>query len=104
MVHHHHSRISLRIGLSCGLALLAAGLTREARADEQAPSPAQTIMARARASLEKNPANLDARNELALALARRARETGDPSFYDQAEEALKESLRISPDSYAAERE
>ncbi len=36
-----------------------------------------------------------------MALARRARETSDVSFYAQADEALEQSLRVKPDNFEA---
>ena len=66
-------------------------------------SPAERSMAVARKLIEKNPKNFEAYNALALALSRRARETSDPNFYVQAEDALKKSLEISPDNFDGQR-
>ena len=66
-------------------------------------SPAERKIASARLWIEKDSGSHQARNALALALARRARETGDPAFYRQAEEALEASFRISPDNFDAAR-
>src|SRR5262249_54878290 len=38
-----------------------------------------------------------------LALARRARETSDVTFYSQAEEAVQRALAVSPSNFAAEK-
>ena len=62
-------------------------------------TPAQLSIARARQVIEKNPKDFEAYNALALALARRARETSDPTFYTQGEQALHESFIISPGNY-----
>src|SRR5215467_14124060 len=62
-------------------------------------SPAEQNIAKARKLIEKNPKDFEAYNALALALSRRARETSDVAFYAQAEEALKNSLAISPDNF-----
>jgi tetratricopeptide (TPR) repeat protein len=56
-------------------------------------------MAQARRLIEKKPSSFEAYNALALALSRRARETSDVTYYDQAEEALKQSLAILPDNF-----
>ncbi len=66
-------------------------------------SPAEQSIAAARAMIVKNPRNYEAYNGLALALARRARETSDVNFYKQGEEALQKSFEISPDNFDGER-
>jgi tetratricopeptide (TPR) repeat protein len=66
----------------------------------QAPlSPAQISIARAQQLTAKNPKDFEAYNALALALARRARETSDPDFYVKGEQALQKSFAISPANY-----
>jgi tetratricopeptide (TPR) repeat protein len=59
-------------------------------------SPAQQGVERAQKILAAKPKDYEAYNALALALSRRARETSDPSFYAQAEQALQKSFAISP--------
>ena len=66
-------------------------------------SPAEQSVAAAKALIDKNPKNYEAYNALALALARRARETSDPSFYTQGEAALQKSFAISPDNFDGKR-
>lgn len=66
-------------------------------------SPAQQSMAAAQRLIEKNPKNYEAYNGLALALARRARETSDPNFYKQGEAALQKSFEILPDNFDGKR-
>jgi tetratricopeptide (TPR) repeat protein len=66
-------------------------------------SPASQKIDLATKAIETNPKNADAHNALALAFTRRARETSDPSFYDQAAEEVKESLRLAPDNFEARR-
>jgi tetratricopeptide (TPR) repeat protein len=66
-------------------------------------SPAERSMALARKLIEKNPKNFEAYNALALALSRRARETSNPNFYVQAEDALKKSFEVSPDNFDGQR-
>ncbi len=66
-------------------------------------SPAEQKIVSARRWIEKDSGSYAARNALALALARRARETADPSYYNQAEEALEASFRLSPDNFEAAR-
>lgn len=66
-------------------------------------SPAQQKLALAQAGLEKNPEYVEYHNDLAAALTRRARETADPVYYRQAEEALQKSLRLAPDNFNAQK-
>jgi len=46
--------------------------------------------------LRRNPRNANAYFGLGDALIRKARESGDPSYFNRAEEALKKSLAIAP--------
>jgi tetratricopeptide (TPR) repeat protein len=61
-----------------------------------AQSPAESAVAAARAAIAKKPAQFSGYNQLAVALARRARETSDVIYYAQAEDALKRSFELSP--------
>ena len=49
------------------------------------PSPAEQTMAVAQKQIDKNPKNFEAYNALALAQSRRARETSNVRFYNDAE-------------------
>jgi tetratricopeptide (TPR) repeat protein len=53
--------------------------------------------------LRRNPGNAKALYGLGDALIRKARETGDPSYFNRAEEALKKSLEINPNNAGAMR-
>jgi tetratricopeptide (TPR) repeat protein len=68
-----------------------------------AESPAETKIAQARVAIDKSPNTAQGYNDLALALARRARETSDTKFYSQAEEALKKSFVLSPGNFEGEK-
>ena len=88
------------------LLTLVAALTVSAQTQTTATvklSPAEQSMAAANALIDKNPKNYEAYNALALALARRARETSDPSFYAQGEAALQKSFAISPANFDGKR-
>ena len=63
-----------------------------AQTQTQTLSPAEQSIAVARKLIEKNPKNFEAYNALALALSRRARETSDVVYYNQAEDALNKSF------------
>jgi len=67
----------------------------------EALSPAQLSITRAQAAIAKSPSDSHAHVELAMSLARRARETSDVAFYAQADEALKQSLLLKPDNFEA---
>ena len=53
--------------------------------------------------IKRNPRNGKAFYGLGDALIRKARETGDPSYFNRAEEALKKSLEITPKNAGAMR-
>ena len=59
-------------------------------------SPAERSIADAKKIITAKPTQYSGYNQLAIALARRARETSDPSFYAAAEDALKKSFELSP--------
>jgi tetratricopeptide (TPR) repeat protein len=105
---HSNSRFSiglatLVIGLSATLTVLAqqSQPTTESPLAALAPAkaaqqgtPAEKRIASARKVLANDPKRVDAWNELALALSRRARETSDPSFYKEAWAATEKSLQL----------
>src|SRR4029453_4284943 len=51
--------------------------------------------------LRRYPRNINAFLGLGDALIRKGRETGDPSYFNRAEQALKKSLEIAPQNSAA---
>jgi tetratricopeptide (TPR) repeat protein len=67
----------------------------------QGPTPAEQRIAVAERGVQARPGNADAYNDLAIALARRARETADPQFYARAEQAIATALSISPGNFEA---
>ena len=71
-------------------------------ADGNSPSPAALRIAGAQKVLQKQPSRYQAYNDLALALVRRARETGNISYYEQAQAAIDSSLRIQPRNFEAQ--
>lgn len=64
-------------------------------------TPAERKITLARQKIAGAPKNYQAYNDLAMALTQRARETADPTFYLQAEEAVTASLAIAPDNFEA---
>jgi tetratricopeptide (TPR) repeat protein len=66
-------------------------------------SPAERSMASARSAVAAKPSQYSGYNQLAIALSRRARETSDPKYYAQAEDALKKSFDLSPGNLEGEK-
>jgi tetratricopeptide (TPR) repeat protein len=66
-------------------------------------SPAERGIATSQRMIDKDPKNYDGYNALAYALSRRARETSEVKYYEQAEDALQKSLTIAPGNLGAER-
>ena len=66
-------------------------------------SPAELSIAAAQKQIEKTPTQCAGYNQLAMALARRARETSDVKFYALAEDALKKSLELAPGNLDGEK-
>ena len=64
-------------------------------------SPAEQKIAAAELAIKKNPNQGRPYTDLAMALARRARETSDASYYARAEDALKKALDLAPDNFEA---
>ena len=82
---------------------LGAALAENAAVSESRLSPAQQAMEQAQKLIDKNAKDYEAYNALALALARRARETSNANFYSQGEQVLQKSFAISPGNYDGKR-
>src|SRR5262245_43632930 len=65
--------------------------------------PAEQKIAAATRMIQANPSSVDGYNQLALAYARRARETSDTVFYAKAEEAIGRALSIAPANFEAQK-
>jgi tetratricopeptide (TPR) repeat protein len=83
--------------------LILIGFSAALSFGEHSESPATQKMAAARKAIDQNPERYDAYNELALAQARRARETADPKYYEDAQRSLETSMRLSPENLEAQR-
>ena len=66
-----------------------------------AATPAEQKIEAARAGVAANPQSADAHIALALALTRRARETSDHAWHEQASAAVGKALQLAPDNFAA---
>lgn len=79
--------------------LLSAAAIAQTPASNSTLSPAEISIQKAQAQIAKQPDHADYYSALAMAYARRARETSDVSFYTKAEETLQQSFKIAPDNY-----
>ncbi len=73
-------------------ALLLAGLACAA-------TPAEIAIQKSQAEIAKHPGHYPFHNSLAMAYARRARETSDVQYYAKAEATLKQSFALAPDNF-----
>jgi tetratricopeptide (TPR) repeat protein len=64
-----------------------------------AATPAETVIQKTQAEIAKHTDHAPYYNALAMAYARRARETSDVQYYAKAEETLKRSFALAPDNY-----
>lgn len=96
----------LRLLLTVALLPVTGALLPAVRAEVSAPSPAERAIALARVRIDRAPpgaARAEALAALALAQARRARESADDAFYARALASVAEALRQDPDNFAAQR-
>jgi tetratricopeptide (TPR) repeat protein len=78
-------------------ALLAFGFLASAAAQ----TPAEIGIRKAEEQIAKQPNHIPYYSSLAMAYARRARETSDVTYYTQAEETLQRAFKIEPDNFEA---
>ena len=90
-----HRRAWWMAMMVCVIATSAAAQTRQ--------TPAEQRMAWAQKAIDANPKLVQPHNDLALALSRRARETGDPSYYDRSERELATVLALEPSNLDAKK-
>ncbi len=83
------------MAICCAFGAAAAG-------GSSSPSPAELRIAGAQKVLQKQPNRYQTYNDLALAYIRRARETGDSSYFEQARLAIASSLQIEPKNFEAQ--
>jgi tetratricopeptide (TPR) repeat protein len=68
-----------------------------------AATPAELSIRKAQDEIAKKPDYFAPYNGLAMAYARRARETSDVQFYGKAEEALQHSFALSPNNFEGQK-
>lgn len=81
--------------------LSALALPAIAAAQGPALTPAEIGIQKAQAQIAKQPHYVPAYSGLAMAYARRARETSDVQFYQKAEDTLQEALKMEPGNFEA---
>jgi tetratricopeptide (TPR) repeat protein len=81
---------------------IAASAAAQSPPPAESLSPAQQRIAVAEKALAASK-TADGYNSLALALARRARETADPVYYDRANDAINQSLQLDPNNLEAQK-
>lgn len=64
-----------------------------------AATPAEQAIKQAAANIATQPSHYPYYNDLAMAYARRARETSDAQFYTKAEETIRKSFAIAPGNF-----
>ena len=62
-------------------------------------SPAEQSIDKAKDQIARKPGYAGGYNALAMAMARRARETSDVHYYAEAENALSKSFQVEPDNF-----
>jgi tetratricopeptide (TPR) repeat protein len=65
------------------------------------PTPAEISIQKAQEQIAKQPNHVPYYSSLAMAYARRARETSDVSYYAKAEETLERAFKVEPDNFEA---
>lgn len=89
------------------LSTLIIGLFLVAPVAGEAPtaqlSPAEQKIALAERAIKKNHDQPQPYVDLAMALARRARETSDATYYTRADEVLKKSFELAPDNFPGQK-
>src|SRR5258705_5060602 len=66
-----------------------------------AQTPAEISIQKAQEQIAKQPNHVSYYSGLAMAYARRARETSDVAYYAKAEETLDRAFEIEPDNFEA---
>ena len=83
------------------IAIFALTLTAACTMFAQQPSPAEVSIAKAQERIAHQPDRVANYDALAMAYARRARETSDVAYYTKAEEILQQAFKIAPDDFEA---
>jgi tetratricopeptide (TPR) repeat protein len=89
---------------SCVLLIMLSGLS-SAEAAEQSTAvpitPADQRIAAAQKRIKTSPGSSQSFNDLAFALCRKARDSGEPKLYEEASQAIDRSLQLTAGGYDA---
>jgi tetratricopeptide (TPR) repeat protein len=86
----------------CALSVLASvAVCAQTAQTTTAKSPAEISILKAQEQIAKKPDHVPYYASLAMAYARRARETSDVAYYAKAEETLEQSFKVQPDNFEA---
>src|SRR5215831_3621238 len=101
-VHFHHEEFMNRVA-AVFLLLFTSITSAQTSTPDATLSPAERSIASAKKMISAKPTHYSGYNQLAIALARRARETSDSRFYAAAEDALQKSFEQSPGNVEGEK-
>ncbi|MEO8051620.1 MAG: tetratricopeptide repeat protein, partial [Acidobacteriota bacterium] len=94
--------MNYRIAVLYGLSVLASVAVCAQTAQTAATlTPAEISIQKAQEQIVKKPDHVPYYSALAMAYARRARETSDVAYYAKAEETLGRAFKIEPDNFEA---
>lgn len=92
------------LAILSGLSILASvAVGAETAPTASALSPAEIGIQKAQEQITKHPDHAPNYSSLAMAYARRARETSDVAFYTKAEETLERAFKVDPDNFEAKK-
>ncbi len=90
-----------RAAVLSALVVLARGAYAQEAPAAATLTPAEIGIRKAQEQIAKQPNHVSYYSSLAMAYARRARETSDVGYYAKAEETLDRSFKIEPDNFEA---
>jgi tetratricopeptide (TPR) repeat protein len=94
--------MNYRAAVLCALSVLAsATVCAQTAQTTAARTPAEISIQKAQEQIAKQPDHVPYYSSLAMAYARRARETSDVAFYTKAEETLERAFKVDPANFEA---
>ena len=94
--------MNYRAAVLCALSVLAsAAVCAQTAQTAPARTPAEISIQKAQEQIAKQPDHVPYYSGLAMAYARRARETSDVAYYTKAEETLERAFKVDPANFEA---
>src|SRR5258706_5161601 len=91
-----------RAGVLCALSVLtSAAVCAQTAQTAPARTPAEISIQKAQEQIAKQPDHVPYYSGLAMAYARRARETSDVAYYTKAEETIDRAFKVDPSNFEA---